>query len=111
MTTNQDYFLWDHPWMYHLQLNLLVQLDPQYLWLNLHCIKRDYSVSHYARDEEHQDTKDESLTAQSEDKQKARMSVETTMASTTSPMRMAPPLRQPEQTTGRPAVTPRSTIP
>ena len=56
----------------------------------------DFSVSHYARDEEHQDTKDESLTAQSEDRQKARMSVETTMASTTSPMRMAPSLRQPE---------------
>ena len=33
------------------------------------------------------------------------------MASTTSPMRIAPSLRQPEQTTGRPAVTPRSTIP
>ena len=87
-------------------------MDPQYLWLNLsHRKKVDFSVSHYARNEEHQDSKDESLTVQAEDRQKARTSVETTMASTTSPMRIAPSLRQPEQTTGRPAVTPRSIIP
>ena len=77
----------------------------------LHKKRVALTVSHYARDEEHQDTKDESLAAQSEDRQKARTSVETTMASTTSPMKKALSLRQPEQTTGGPAVTPRSTIP
>ena len=51
------------------------------------------------------------LNAQSEDRQKVRTSVETIMALTTSSMRIASSLRQPEQTTGRPTVTPRSTIP
>ena len=76
-----------------------------------HKKKVDFSVSHYARDEEHPDIKDKSLTVQSEDRQKVRTSVETIMASTTSPMRIASSLRQPEQITGRPTVTPRSTIP
>ena len=77
----------------------------------LHKKKVDFSVSHYVRDEEHQDTKEESLTAQSENRQKVRMSVQTIMAFTTSPMGITSSLKQPEQTTGKPTVTPRSTIP
>ena len=76
-----------------------------------HKKKIDFSVSHYARDEEHPDIKEKSLTAQSEDRWKVRTSVETIMASTTSPMGIASSLRQPEQTTGRSTVTSRSTIP
>ena len=76
-----------------------------------HKKKVDFSVSHYVRDEEHQDTKEESLTAQSEDRQKAGTSKRTVITSTTLPMGITSSLRQPEQTTGRPSVTPRSTIP
>ena len=71
----------------------------------------DFSVSHYVRDEEHQDTKEESLTVQSEDKLKAGTSKKTVITSTTLPTGMTTSLQQPEQTTGRPTVTPRSTIP
>ena len=71
----------------------------------------DFSVSYYARDEEHQDTKKEILTTQPEDRQEARTTVGTTMMLTTSPMRTTPSLRQPDQTTGRLDVTPRSTVP
>ena len=77
----------------------------------LHMKKVYFSVSHYVRDEEHQGTKEESLTAKSKDRWKVRMSVETIMASTTSPMGITSSLRQPEQITGKPTVTPRSTIP
>ena len=70
--------------MYHLQLNLLVQLDPQCLWLNHPRMKKkvDFSISHYAREtttEEHQATKKESLTTQPKDRQKARTTVGTAM--------------------------------
>ena len=76
-----------------------------------HKKKVDFSISHYVRDEEHQDTKEESLTVQSEDKQKTGTSKKTVITSTTSPMGITSSLRQPEQTTGQPTVTPRSTIP
>ena len=76
-----------------------------------HKKKVDFSISHYVRDEEHHNTKEESLTVQSEDKQKTVMSKKTVITSTTLPMGITSSLRQPEQTTGRSTVTPRSTIP
>ena len=76
-----------------------------------HKKKVDFSVSHYVRDEKHQETKEESLTVASEDKQKTGMSKKTVITSTTLPMEIPSSLRQPGQTTGRPTVTPRSTIP
>ena len=74
-----------------------------------HKKKVDFSVLHYVRDEKHQETKEESLTVPSEDKQKTMTFKKTVIPSTTLPMEVTSSLRQPEQTTDRPIVIPRST--
>ena len=88
MTSNYNHFLWDHSQMYHLQLDLLVQLDLQYRELNIpHIRKKLILVSPTMLGyEEHQDTKEEKLTVQSKDIQKTGMSKKIVITSTTLPM-------------------------